>query len=179
MQKKGDMDLNQITTIFFDVDGVFTDGSLYLSDNEVTLTKFNVHDGMGCILLKEAGLELLILTARHSDAVIKRFKDLGINKIFTKVLKKRDFIREYSNTHNLEKKELAMMGDDLQDLAAIDEVGIFFTTPNAIDIVKDSACFTTKRLGGNGAVREICDLIIRSKGSNPSLEFESYLEKGI
>ena len=119
------MALNQITTIFFDVDGIFTDGSLYFSDNGVNITKFNVHDGMGCILLKEAGIELLILTARHSDAVIKRFKDLGIDKIFTKVLKKRDFIKEYSKAHNLAKKELAMMGDDLQDLAAKDEVGVF------------------------------------------------------
>ena len=170
------MALNQITTIFFDVDGVFTDGSLYFSDNGVNITKFNVYDGMGCILLKEAGIEILILTARHSDAVIKRFKDLGINKIFTKVLKKRDFIKEYSKAHNLAKKELAMMGDDLQDLAAIDEVGVFFTTPNAIDVVKDSADYITKRFGGDGAVREICDLIIRSKGSSSSLEFESYIE---
>ena len=177
MCKKVDMALNQITTIFFDVDGVFTDGSLYFSDNGVNITKFNVYDGMGCILLKEAGIELLILTARHSDAVIKRFKDLGINKIFTKVLKKRDFIKEYSKAHNLAKKELAMMGDDLQDLAAIDEVGVFFTTPNAIDILKDSADYITKRFGGDGAVREICDLIIRSKGSSPSLEFDRYIEK--
>jgi 3-deoxy-D-manno-octulosonate 8-phosphate phosphatase (KDO 8-P phosphatase) len=125
MWEKVNMTLNQITTIFFDVDGVFTDGSLYFSDNGVNITKFNVHDGMGCILLKEAGIELLILTARHSDAVIKRFKDLGIDKIFTKVLKKRDFIKEYSKAHNLAKKELAMMGDDLQDLAAKDEVGVF------------------------------------------------------
>ena len=177
MQKKNDIDLNQITTIFFDVDGVFTDGSLYYSDSGVNITKFNVHDGMGCLLLKQAGMELLILTARHSDAVIKRFKDLGINKIFTKVLKKRDFIKEYSKAHNLVKKELAMMGDDLQDLAAIDEVGVFFTTKNAIDIVKDKADFITKRFGGDGAVREICDLIIRSKGSSPSLEFDRYIEK--
>ena len=160
------MDLEKITKIFFDVDGVFTDGSLYISENEVTTTKFNVHDGMGCILLREAGIELLILTARHSDAVIKRFKDLGINKIFTKVINKRDFIIEYSKAHNLAKNEIAMMGDDLQDLAAINEVGVFFTTPNAIDIVKESANLITKRLGGNGAVREICDLIISSKGSN-------------
>ena len=177
MQEKVDIALNQITTIFFDVDGIFTDGSVYFSDNGVNITKFNVHDGMGCILLKEAGIELLILTARHSDAVIKRFKDLGINKIFTKVLKKRDFIKEYSKAHNLEKKELAMMGDDLQDLAAIGEVGVFFTTPNAIDIVKNSADFITKRSGGDGAVREICDLIIRSKGSSSSLEFDRYIEK--
>jgi 3-deoxy-D-manno-octulosonate 8-phosphate phosphatase (KDO 8-P phosphatase) len=177
VQEKVDIALNQITTIFFDVDGIFTDGSVYFSDNGVNITKFNVHDGMGCILLKEAGIELLILTARHSDAVIKRFKDLGIDKIFTKVLKKRDFIKEYSKAHNLTKKELAMMGDDLQDLAAIDEVGVFFTTPNAIDIVKDSADFITKRSGGDGAVREICDLIIRSKGSSSSLEFERYIEK--
>ena len=162
---------------FFDVDGIFTDGSLYFLENGVKMTKFNVHDGMGCILLKEVGIELLILTARHSDAVIERFKDLGITKIFTKVLKKRDFIKEYSKTHNLKKKELAMMGDDLQDLAAIDEVEIFFTTPNALNIVKDNADYITKRFGGDGAVREICDLIISSKGSTPAIEFERYIEK--
>ena len=171
------MKLNEITTIFFDVDGIFTDGSLYLSNNGMNITKFNVHDGMGCILLKELGLELLILTARHSDEVIKRFKDLGINKVFTKILKKKDFIKEYSKTHNLKRNEIAMMGDDLQDLAAIDEVGVFFTTPNAVADVKNSADFISRRLGGNGAVREICDLIIRSNGSTPSLEFKRYIKK--
>ena len=172
------MSLNQITTIFFDVDGVFTDGSLYFLENGEKMTKFNVYDGMGCILLKEVGVELLILTARHSDAIIKRFKDLGIKKIFTNILKKREFIREYSKTHNLNKKELAMMGDDLQDLSALDEVNVFFTTPNAIDLVKEKATYVTKRYGGEGAVREICDLIISSKGSNSALEFESYINKG-
>ena len=119
------------------------------------MTKFNVHDGMGCILLKEMGIDLLILTARHSDAIIERFKDLGITKIFTRVLKKRDFIKEYSKTHNLKKKELAMMGDDLQDLAAIDEVDIFFTTPNALDIVKDNVNYFSKSAGGDNAVCKI------------------------
>ena len=95
MYKNIDLDLGQISTIFFDVDGIFTDGSLYFMDNGSSMTKFNVYDGMGCNLLKEAGLELLILTARHSDAVVKRFKELGITKIFTKVLKKRDFIKDY------------------------------------------------------------------------------------
>ena len=177
MQKKFDMDLSQITTIFFDVDGVFTDGSLYFSDNGVNTTKFNVHDGMGCILLKEVGLELLILTARHSDAVIQRFKGLGINKIFTKVLNKQNFIRKYSRDNNLTKNEIAMMGDDLQDLLAIDEVGLFFTTPNAVNDVKNSADYITKRFGGDGAVREICDLIISSKGSTPSLQFKNLIKQ--
>ena len=141
------------------------------------MIKFNVHDGMGCILLEESGLELLILTARHSDAVVKRFKELGITKIFTKVLKKRDFIKDYLKSHDLAKHEVAFMGDDLQDLAAINEVGVFFTSSNAIDIVKESAHYVTLRSGGNGAVREISDLIIRSKGSTPLLEFNRNLEK--
>ena len=170
------MKLNEITTIFFDVDGIFTDGSLYLSNNGMSITKFNVHDGMGCILLKELGVELLILTARHSDEVIKRFKDLGINKVFTKILKKKDFIKEYSKTHNLKRNEIAMMGDDLQDLAAIDEVGVFFTTPNAVADVKNSADFISRRLGGNGAVREICDLFIHSGGSKPSFVLKGYIK---
>ena len=69
-----------------------------------------------------------------------------------------------------------MMGDDLQDLAALDEVGFFFTTPNAIDDVKDRADYISKRFGGDGAVREICDLIIRSKGSTATKEFDLYIE---
>ena len=178
MQKNIDSALTEITTIFFDVDGIFTDGSLYFADNGNNVIKFNVHDGLGCIILKEAGIELLILTARHSDAVIRRFKELGINKIFSKVLKKKDFIKEYSIAHNLKKKELAMMGDDLQDLAAINDVGLFFSTPNAVEMVKDSAHYITKKHGGNGAVREICDLIIHSKGLNLAQEFEHYTKKG-
>ena len=171
------MDLSRINTIFFDVDGVFTDGSLYVSDNGINITKFNVHDGMACILLQEIGVDILILTARHSEAVVKRFKDLGIDKIFTEVLKKRAFIKDYAKTHNLNKNEIAMMGDDLQDLSAKDEVGMFFSTPNAVDIVKDNADYITKRSGGYGAIREICDLIINSRGSCSTSEFENYIEK--
>ena len=171
------MNLNTLTTIFFDVDGIFTDGSLYFSDNGGNISKFNVHDGMGCILLKQLGVEVLILTARHSDAVVNRFKELGIEKIFTNVIKKREFIKEYTKSHSLEKDQLAMMGDDLQDFVTKDIVGFFFTTPNAIDLVRDNADYITKRSGGNGAVREICELIISSKGSNPLKEFETYLKQ--
>ena len=67
------------------------------------MTKFNVHDGMGCMLLKETGVQIIILTSRQSKAIIKRFRDLGINKIFTNVLNKKDFIKEYSKSHNLKK----------------------------------------------------------------------------
>ena len=169
--------LNKITTIFFDVDGIFTDGGLYFSEKGCSFNKFNVHDGLGCILLQEIGIDLLIITGRQSVAVIERFKELGIKKVFTKVLKKRDFIREYAKVHNLTKSELAMMGDDLQDIAAKKEVSLFFTTPNAVDDVKISADFITNCLGGDGAVREICDLIIRSKGLSPSLEFDRYIKK--
>ena len=177
MQKTFEIKLSKITTIFFDVDGVFTDGGLYYSENEVIMTKFNVHDGMGCILLRRLGIKLLILTSRQSNAIIKRFKDLGINEIFTNVLKKKDLIKEYSKSNNLKKNEIAMMGDDLQDLAALQEVGVFFTTPNAVDIVKDSADYITERFGGSGAVREVSDLIRHLRGSNSSLEFERYVNK--
>tara|TARA_B100001093_G_C26250020_1_gene768100 strand:+ start:208 stop:411 length:204 start_codon:yes stop_codon:yes gene_type:complete len=67
------MSLNKITTIFFDVDGIFTDGGLYFSENGYSFNKFNVHDELGCILLKEIGIDLLIITARHSVAAIERF----------------------------------------------------------------------------------------------------------
>lgn len=177
MQKKINDALNKITTIFFDVDGVFTDGGLYFSDNGVHIKKFNVYDGLGCILLKQVGINIIILTARPSDAVKERFAELKINEVFTKVLKKQTFIQDYKNTHNLKKNEIAMMGDDLQDIIAKGEVGVFFSTPNASEDVKKCADFITNRHGGDGAVREICDLIIRSKGSTPSFEFERYIEE--
>mgnify|MGYP003706356111 CR=1 FL=1 len=178
MLKNTLLDLPKIKVIFFDVDGIFTDGSLYVSENGISSTKFNVHDGMGCILLRELGVKLVILTARQSEAVKKRFKILGIDQVFTNVLKKADFIREYSELYNLSKVDIAMMGDDLQDIAAKNEVSLFFSTPNSVDVVKKSAHYITKRCGGNGAVREICDLIIISKGSTPSLEFDRYIQKG-
>jgi 3-deoxy-D-manno-octulosonate 8-phosphate phosphatase (KDO 8-P phosphatase) len=177
MQKKIDMALNQISTIFFDVDGIFTDGGLYFSENGSHHKKFNVHDGLGCILLKQVGIDIIILTARKSVAVEERFEELDIKKVFTKILKKRSFIRNYKKNYNLKKNELAIMGDDLQDIVAKEEVGIFFTTPNAVDDVKNSADYITNLFGGHGAVREICDLIIRSKGSNPALEFENYIKE--
>ena len=132
---------------------------------------------MGCILLKELGFDIIVITARNSIAVKERFKEIGINKVFTKVMNKKDFIQNYSNTHNLEKKKLAMIGDDVQDLIAIDEVSVFFTTANAIDDVKNMADYITKRSGGNGAVREICDLIISSKGLSTKKVFENYIKK--
>tara|TARA_E500000178_G_scaffold258631_1_gene255379 strand:- start:645 stop:1205 length:561 start_codon:yes stop_codon:yes gene_type:complete len=174
--KKSKVDLNKLTNIFFDVDGIFTNGGLYISDVNINITRFNVHDGLGCILLKEIGMKLSILTARHSEAVIKRFEDLGINEIFTNILKKQEFIKEYAQSKKLEKNQIAIVGDDLQDLAAINEVGIFFTTPNAIDCVKENADYITNRFGGDGAVREICDLIIYSKGLTPRVVFDRFLK---
>ena len=168
--------LSQLTTIFFDVDGVFTDGGLYFSDDGVHIKKFNVLDGLGCILLKQVGVNLINLTARHNFAVKERFKELEVSEVFTNVLKKQIFIKDYKINHNLKKNELAMVGDDLQDVVAKEEVGLFFTTPNAVDEVKKYADLTTKRFGGDGAVREICDLIIRSKGSTPFLEFKQLID---
>ena len=80
------------------------------------------------------------------------------------------------NPKNLKKNQIAIVGDDLQDLAAINEVGIFFTTPNAIDCVKENADYITNRFGGDGAVREICDLIIYSKGLTPRVVFDRFLK---
>ena len=85
MLKNTLLDLPKIKVIFFDVYGIFTDGSLYVSENGISSTKFNVHDGMGCILLRELGVKLVILTARQSEAVKKYFKILGIDQVFTNV----------------------------------------------------------------------------------------------
>ena len=120
---------------------------------------------------------MLILIARHSEGVIKRFKDFGIEKIYTSILKKQAFVKNYSKVHNLTKKEIVIMEDDLLDLAVLREVEVFFTTPNAIKILKDKAHYIKKRTFDDGTVREICDLIISSKGSSANSEFKCFIKR--
>jgi 3-deoxy-D-manno-octulosonate 8-phosphate phosphatase (KDO 8-P phosphatase) len=170
---------SDITTIFFDVDGVFTDGSIVYSDRGDEYKTFNALDGLGIILLQYSNIKPVIVTARKSKIVTSRFNELHVSEIYTGVLNKKKFISEYILNKNLQYSELAIMGDDLPDLLAFDLVKNTFAPKNSVDLVKSSATHVTKNYGGSGAVREVCDLIMMSKGIDQLATLNLFIsEKG-
>ncbi len=159
-----DLDLRakakKIKLIAFDVDGVMTDGSLTYLPNGEQVKTFNAKDGQGIVMLNKAGFLTAIITAKESSVVLKRAETLKITKVFTgqsnKLLALNSLVEEF----NIDKSEVAYMGDDYPDLCVINEVGLSSCPNDAIDAVKLKAKFVSSKNGGKGAVRELCDLIL-------------------
>lgn len=154
-----------IRLIAFDVDGILTDGGLYLSDSGEEFKRFNSLDGHGLKMLKASGVELAIITGRTSRCVEMRAKNLGIAHVYQGVEKKWDAMQDLLGKLGLAPEVAAFMGDDVVDLPAMRRVGLAFTVPNAPPVVLEHAHYATKRRGGNGAVREICELIMSAQGT--------------
>ena len=154
----------KIKLLILDVDGVLTDGTLIWHDDGREGKAFHVHDGHGIRLMQRAGIEVALLTGRESKVVDRRAKDLGIdlvvqgsrNKVtdYEKILKKRQ----------LKDLEVAYVGDDIVDVPVLKRVGLAVAVANATAHVHSYCHATTKREGGKGAVREICDFLLRAKG---------------
>lgn len=153
---------SKIKLIAFDVDGVMTDGSLtYLPDGSQVKT-FNAKDGQGIVMLNKAGFLTAIITAKESSVVLKRAKTLKITKVFTGQSNKLLALNSLLEEFNLNKNEVAYMGDDYPDLCVINEVGLSSCPNDAIDEVKKQAHFVSSKNGGKGAVRELCDFILKT-----------------
>lgn len=149
----------------FDVDGIMTDGGLYYSDAGHETKRFHVHDGLGLKLLIESGVVVAVITARDTPAVSTRMRDLGIDRVFLGERNKRARVQTLMDELGIDRDEVAFCGDDLPDLSAMERAGLAVTVPNAHALVKQLAHWQTARAGGQGAVREICDLIISARGS--------------
>ena len=155
--------LAQITLIGFDVDGVFTDGRFYLADDGTESKAFHTQDGYGIRSLLRAGVEVAIISGRRSEAVSRRMQELDVRHV---VLGSKDKTGDFADIRErlgLEAAHTAFAGDDLPDLPLLEAVGISFAVANAVDAVQAKADYTTSRSGGAGAVREICDLILRAR----------------
>lgn len=153
---------SRIKLIAFDVDGVMTDGSLtYLPDGSQVKT-FNAKDGQGIIMLNKAGFLTAIITAKESSVVLKRAETLKITKVFTGQSNKLLALNSLLEEFNLNKNEVAYMGDDYPDLCVINEVGLSSCPNDAVDEVKKQAHFVSSKNGGKGAVRELCDFILKT-----------------
>lgn len=155
--------------LLLDVDGVLTDGTILYTHSGTELKAFNTKDGLGISLLREAGVEVGLITARTSEAVTRRAQDLKLVHVYQGVRKKVEIFEQIVAELSLKREEIGYMGDDWLDLPLLTRVGFAATVADAVPEVLNVAHYVTKRAGGRGAVREVCDLIIAAKGKQESL----------
>lgn len=154
----------KIRCLISDVDGVLTDGLLYLDNHNNELKSFHVHDGMGLKLLMAAGIEVAIITTSRNAVIDHRMHQLGVCHYFTGQVDKRTAFDSLQKTLNLPDEAFAYVGDDLPDLPLIQRVGLGVAVANAQPRVREFAAWQTSSPGGRGAVREVCDLILEAQG---------------
>jgi 3-deoxy-D-manno-octulosonate 8-phosphate phosphatase (KDO 8-P phosphatase) len=154
----------RVELLTLDVDGVLTNGSLLLSPQGESLKTFNTLDGLGIKLLRQTGIEVALITGRNSAIVAERASALGIEHVYQHCEDKWRAVAELRALFKLERTAMAHMGDDLPDLTAMSAEGFAITVPDGHPLVLEYAHYTTERSGGRGAVREVCDLILHSKG---------------
>ncbi len=150
----------------FDIDGVFTDGRFYLSDDGVELKAFNTQDGFGIRQLLDAGIEVAVISGRRSGAVEKRMQELGVRHVVQGCKDKVAALDALATELGLTAAECAYAGDDVPDLPLLGHVGYSIAVANAVQTVRDACDYTTRARGGSGAVREVCELILAARGGN-------------
>ncbi len=154
----------KIKLLILDVDGILTDGRIIYDSRGHQLKFFDVQDGFGIHLLRLAGVESAIITAKRSKVVTRRAKDFKVKYIYQDCINKIKPFEDVSKKLNLQPDEVCFIGDDLIDIPVLKRVGFAASVPNAVDEVKEVAHYVTRREGGRGAVREVCDLIIKAQG---------------
>lgn len=158
-----------------DVDGVLTDGTITYTHEGNEIKSFHTRDGLGIRLLMESGVEVGLITARESEAVNRRVQDLGIKHVFQKAKNKLEIFEQLLKDLQLQPTQVGYMGDDWLDLPLLVRVGFAATVADAVPEVLQVAHYVTKRRGGRGAVREVCDLVLEAKGTGKTL-LEKYLK---
>lgn len=148
-----------------DTDGVLTDGGLYYTDAGDEMRKFNVKDGMGMQMLRRAGVEVVIITASNAPAIAHRGHRLGLEHVYLETEDKLATLVGLCDKMGIDLNQVAHMGDDVNDLPVLDTVGCPLSVKDAMPVARDAALYVTQKNGGDGAVREVCDLIIRVKQS--------------
>ena len=166
----------QIKLLLLDVDGVLTDGSISYTDEGIELKTFNVKDGFGLNLVRQVGIEVGIITARSSKALVRRCQDLHIEHLHQGKRHKVAVYKAMLTDLNLQPHQVAYVGDDWLDLPMLAQVGFAVTVADGMEELKEVAHYTTKSSGGRGAVREVCDLIIDAKGKYKEL-LAGYLDR--
>jgi len=159
--------LAKVKLLILDVDGVLTDGRIIINDQGEESKHFNAKDGHGLRMLMQAGVEVALISGRRSGAAEFRARDLGITEVHMGVKDKSGVCAALVQRKKLAKAEICCIGDDLPDLPLFEHAGIAIAVADAVPEIRAAAAFSTKRKGGKGAVREICEAILKSKGQWP------------
>ncbi|MDH7601039.1 MAG: HAD hydrolase family protein [Armatimonadota bacterium] len=165
MSSKADIEekLAKVKLLAMDVDGTLTDGAMTIHDGH-QIKSFHAHDGLGIRLAMNYGLRIAWVTGNLSSAVADRARALGVTELFQNCWVKSKAIDELANKYGLDCEEIAFMGDDLNDLAAFERAGVAIAVANATEEVKKRAHCVTSRPGGQGAVREAIEMILKARG---------------
>jgi len=156
--------LKQIELLLLDVDGVMTDGRIIWDAHGVETKAFNVKDGHGIKLVQRAGVQVGIITGRTSPVVDLRARELGIEILYQGALKKLDSYLDIKRRTGLEDHQIAYMGDDVIDVPVMRRVGFSAAPADALSEVAAVADYVARCAGGCGAVRELCDLLLKGRG---------------
>lgn len=156
--------LNHIKLLLLDVDGVMTDGGIFFTESGDELKKFNIQDGYGIVKLRKAGVEVGIITGRISNLVKRRAEELGITHVYQNLEDKLSAFEELKTKLNLTDREIAFIGDDEPDVPVLKRAGFSAAPSDAVESVKKNVDYVCKRRGGEGAVREVIDLLMESYG---------------
>lgn len=154
--------LSNIRLVAFDVDGVFTDGRFYLSNDGIESKAFCTQDGYGVRRLIEANIEVAVISGRQSTAVDQRMAELGVSNVIQGCGDKIAAFDKLCATLGVEDANCVYVGDDLPDLALLNKVGYSVAVANAVVAVREQCDYVTQAHGGFGAVREVCDLVLAS-----------------
>ena len=153
-----------IRLVIFDVDGVLTDGSLYIGDDGQEYKAFNSLDGHGMKMLQNAGVQIGIITGRSSEVVRIRMESLGIDHVYQGAKEKLPAYLDLKEKLGLEDEQVAYVGDDVVDLPVMTRVGLAVAVQDAHPFAKQHAHWTTPTAGGHGAGREVCELLMSAQG---------------
>jgi len=159
----------KVELLLLDVDGVMTDSTIVYGPEGYEMKAFSTRDGLGIRLLREAGVETGLITARTSDAVRRRAEDLGLRHVYQGRGKKIEAFQQIITAQNLRPDQVAYMGDDWLDLPVMLRVGLAAAVADAVAEVRAAAHYVARSPGGRGAVRELCELIIEAKGMREKL----------
>lgn len=155
---------SNIKLIIFDVDGVMTDGKLYMQAQSEAYKVFHVRDGLGLRMLQKTGMKIAIISGRRSDIVTQRMQGLGITDIYQGIEDKDTAYTALKQQYRLEDAQIAYMGDDLIDLPVMRQVGLAIAVADAHALVKQQAHWMSQHQGGCGAVREACEWLMEAQG---------------
>jgi len=156
--------LAKIRLLALDVDGVMTDGSIIIGQEGELCKHFDARDGMGISLALRHGIQVALITGRHSEIVLHRAMELGISSVYENVIYKGKTLEQASKELDVPLAETAFMGDDLNDLPAFGRAAVTFAPADAAPEVRQRAMLVSEHNGGRGAVRDVIERILKAKG---------------